>query len=316
MTERPLTAISPENQAFMRDPLEIATPAARPIPDLEMTIAIVVRYLMNFNLIVSQGRLADRSSGAIAGAAWTAKALKDRLGVEPTVVGTPSTPAHDDWRRSLPQARTTLEELARAVSSSILNRQVPVVIASTCCASLASLPVVARTYPQVVVLWFDAHGDFNTPATTESGYLGGMVLAATCGLWNSGHGAGLSFSQIVLIGVRDLDPPEAELLHRGEVRVIRVEEATPDAVLNAVGDAQVWIHVDWDVLEPDTVPADYRVPSGLSPDQIRNIFEALPRDRILGIELAEFKAQGDVGAVTKSVSAILHMIDPLLREDS
>lgn len=41
-----------------------------------------------------------------------------------------------------------------------------------------------------MVLWIDAHVEFNTPDTTDSGYLGGMVLAAVCGLWGSGHSAG------------------------------------------------------------------------------------------------------------------------------
>jgi arginase family enzyme len=43
-----------------------------------------------------------------------------------------------------------------------------------------------RYRPDAKIVWFDAHGDFNTPETTPTGYLGGMVLSALCGLWESG----------------------------------------------------------------------------------------------------------------------------------
>ncbi|WP_444847916.1 arginase family protein [Duganella caerulea] len=49
---------------------------------------------------------------------------------------------------------------------------------SRCAASLATLPVVARHRPDACVVWFDAHADLNTPSTTDSGYLGGMVAGA------------------------------------------------------------------------------------------------------------------------------------------
>ena len=45
-----------------------------------------------------------------------------------------------------------------------------------------------RHVPDVRVLWLDAHGDFNTPETTPSGFLGGMCLAAACGRWDAGFG--------------------------------------------------------------------------------------------------------------------------------
>jgi arginase/N-omega-hydroxy-L-arginine amidinohydrolase len=99
--------------------------------------------------------------------------------------------------------------LGEAVAASIGSGKLPVMVANTGSASLASLPVVARTFADAVVLWIDAHGDFNTPATTDTGYLGGMVLAAACGLWDSGHGAGLRPEQTIIVGARDIDGDEA-----------------------------------------------------------------------------------------------------------
>jgi arginase/N-omega-hydroxy-L-arginine amidinohydrolase len=159
------------------------------------------------DLIVSQGRIADRAAGMIEGAALTAQALEQRYGAKGQLIGRPSGPVDDDWSVSLPAARETLTALAQAVSTSIAANHLTVMAANTCAASLATLPVVAREHPDVVVLWIDAHGDFNTPDTTGSGYLGGMALSGPCGLWDSGHGAGINPQQAILVGARDIDPP-------------------------------------------------------------------------------------------------------------
>ena len=146
---------------------------------------------MTFDLIVSQGRIANRTPGAIRGAALTAQALEPLIGGKRTDIEGFKTPDDDDWRVSLPQARETISGLHTALMESLRAGNVPLMVANTCSASLASLPAAALAYPTACILWIDAHGDFNTPATTDSGYLGGMVLAGACGLWDSGHGAGL-----------------------------------------------------------------------------------------------------------------------------
>ena len=211
----------------------------------------------------------------------------------------------------MPQARETLEGLANAVDESVKAGGLTVLLSNTCSASLASLPVVAREHPDAVVLWIDAHGDFNTPETTSSGYLGGMVLAGVCGLWDSGHGAGLRASQVVLVGARDIDPEERELVRKAGVLLIPPALATPENILAVIGDAPIWIHIDWDVLEPGYLPADYSVPDGMLPAQIRAIFEALPHDRILGIELAEFNASESAGENEKALEVIADIVSPV-----
>lgn len=148
--------------------------------------------VVEIELILSQGRIADRKNGTIEGARRTAGMLAEYLGQEANVVGRPSPAAVDDWSESLPAAMETLNALQNAVTNALAARKLPLMIANTCSASLASLPVVARQQPDACILWVDAHGDFNTPDTTESGYLGGMVLAGACGLWESGLGGGLN----------------------------------------------------------------------------------------------------------------------------
>ncbi len=263
------------------------------------------------DLIVSQGRVADKTARTIVGAARTAQALEQRYGLKGRTIGKPAPPAVDDWRVSLPQAKDTLDGLAEAVATSIKGGNLTVMTSNTCPASIATLPVVARELPDAVVLWVDAHGDFNTPATTDTGYLGGMVVAAACGLWDSGHGAGLRPEQVILVGARDIDYAERGLLQQAGVRILPPAEATPEAVVRTINGARVWIHIDWDVLEPGYVPADYQVADGLLPTQLRAILAAIPRKQILGIELAEFNAPIDDTSSDKALSIILDIVGPV-----
>lgn len=263
------------------------------------------------DIVVSQGRVADRTAGAIPGALLTAQAVGSRTGRPLRVVGEPSSPRNDDWTEALPAAADTLTSVRDTVARSLAAGHVPVMVASTCATSLATLPLVADTRPDAFVLWFDAHGDFNTPQTTGSGYLGGMVLAAGCGLWDSGHGAGLDRRNVVLVGARDIDDAEQDLLDAAGVRILRPLEATPDRLREIVGDRSVWIHIDWDVLEPGWVPAAYRVPEGLLPAQLEALLAVVPPGNVAGVEIAEFEA-GGTRPDADSVATIIETVGPLL----
>jgi arginase/N-omega-hydroxy-L-arginine amidinohydrolase len=267
---------------------------------------------LTYELIVSQGRIADRTPGAIPGAALTAEALRKLAGMTPTFVGAKAPVKQDDWSTSLPEARETLTALQNAVSDTLQRGNKPLLVANTCSASLATLPIVAQEYPGAILLWIDAHGDFNTPQTTQSGYLGGMVLAAACGLWDSGHGKGLNPAQVVIVGARDIDAAEADLLQQSGVRVLSPTETSPETVLSTIGDARVWIHVDWDALEPGYVPAAYAISGGLHPDTLKAIFDAIPKTQIVGIELAEFEASSDDIKDASSLAVLIQTVSPLL----
>lgn len=266
---------------------------------------------MPIDLIISQGRVGDRTSGALPGALAAGQAIGRMLGLQPRIIGTPSPARTDDWSECLPDATETLRGLRDAVQAAFDSGAVPVLATNTCGASIGTLPAVAERFPDAVVLWIDAHGDFNTPQTTESGYLGGMVVAAACGLWDSGHGAGLNPAQVVIIGGRDIDPAERELLDEHRVTVLGPGESTPERVAELVDGRDVWIHVDWDVLEPGYIPAAYRVGEGLLPHQVAAIFAALAPGQVKGVELAEFEAGDDEIPSHLSVELILETFQAL-----
>ncbi|WP_217585302.1 arginase family protein, partial [Microbacterium sp. GbtcB4] len=78
--------------------------------------------------------------------------------------------------------------LRAAVQEAIAGQARPLLVTDTCAAGLGTLPSAAEHHPDAVVLWFDAHGDFNTPDTTASGYLAGMVLVPAGGRGGGGNG--------------------------------------------------------------------------------------------------------------------------------
>ncbi|GAA5227042.1 arginase family protein [Paeniglutamicibacter antarcticus] len=245
---------------------------------------------MNYHVIINQGRVADRTDGALVGARNAGQALAEHLSTKPTIIGQPSPAAQDDWRQALDNANETLRELAEITRSVLDDHQIPLLVTNTCAASIATLPVAAAKHPEAAFLWIDAHGDFNTPDTTASGYLGGMALAGACGLWDTGHGGTVDPRNVILIGARDIDNDERAMLQNAGVSILAPEHATPEAVQELVADRPVWIHVDWDVLEPGYIPAAYKIPSGLLPRHVAAIFAALPTESIRGVELAEFEA--------------------------
>lgn len=266
----------------------------------------------SFNMIVSQGRVADRASGMIKGAFLTAEAIEKRYGVKGNYVGT-STPAENDkWPESLEKAQITLREINEKITNSIVAKKPIVLISNTCSVSLATLPIVSSNYENAIVVWIDAHGDFNTPEISESGYLGGMVVSAACGLWDSGFGANLNPSQLIILGARDIDSSEQELLDKYQVKVLPPNKCNTKNILDFIGDKPIWIHIDWDVLEPGYLPADYVVPEGLYPQDIKNLLKALSTKQVLGIELAEFNATKNDSVNNEAVNVILDMTSPIL----
>ena len=131
---------------------------------------------------------------------------------------------------------------------------------------------------RVGLVFYDSHGDFNTPETTLSGMLGGMPVAVAAGhaLHNLRKTTGLTeplpMGHIMWGGVRDLDPLEADRFREYEVRQVSVQDIRDindnfRRQFQALADEVdvVYVHVDMDVLEPDEVPGHgLAVPDGPS----------------------------------------------------
>lgn len=247
-------------------------------------------------------RISDRSVLSSQGAEALARALAKRAGVKPVLLGAPGEVREAHWEEDLRQARDCLHLAGEQVEEALAGGRCSVLCASDCSIGIATLPAVFRVRPDAWVLWIDAHGDYNSPDTTRSGFLGGMALAGACGVWETGLGIWPDPSRVILCGSRDLDPDERHLLAASEVQRAGLEEA---AALTA-GKA-VYVHLDLDVLDPSVLPGEtFPAPGGLDEDRLQQVLAGVGAGaQVVGCEITELTAPDLAGRVARVVAPLI-----------
>jgi arginase len=161
----------------------------------------------------------------------------------------------------------------------------PVLVVGGNCASVpgvvGGLQQAHGPAARIGLVWFDAHGDFNTPRTTLSGMLGGMPVAVSAGLahpqWRelSKQDAPLPTDRILMVDVRNLDAPEEQLVRATDVVIAAPAPGFPGEDLSsAVADLAsrcdlLYLHIDSDILDESYVPNHgTREPDGPSMEQV------------------------------------------------
>jgi len=252
-------------------------------------------------------RTSDRSPRASAGAEGLARELGTRLGVAPRMVGTLADVRAQGFEADLADSRGCLLEAGGQIDDALEAGAFPVLCAGDCSIAITTLPTVARLRPEARVLWLDAHGDFNTPATTPSGFLGGMALAGACGAWETGFDGALAPDRVVLCGVRDLDEGERALLERSGATVIGSTLETLVYLQNALDGAPTYVHLDLDVLDPDVFPAQFPSPGGLSEEKLYDLLDAVADAcEVIGVEVTACEGPPELAA---------DVLDPLLPKE-
>lgn len=191
----------------------------------------------------------------------------------------------------------------------------PLVLAADCHSCLGTLAGLGTR--DLGVLWLDAHGDFNTPETSPSGYFDGMCLAVAAGLAHEplrdriGLDPPIDGRRIVLAGARDLDPGERENLRLARVPVVAGEALRSDGVDALVPHLErlaatvrdVYVHIDIDVVDPHEAPGvSFPVPGGLGPAEVETILAQVARRfRIRGAALTAYNPDKDEGDRTLRV---------------
>jgi arginase len=161
------------------------------------------------------------------------------------------------------------EELAREVVAALKENEFPLILGGDHSLALGSISGVAQVYPNVGILWIDAHADFNTTGTTPSGNIHGMILAALAGLGDKrltdigGWSPKINMDTIVIIGARDLDAGEKNLLREHHIHVFTMSDIDHRGIgevmqqaLAIAGRGNQPIHVsfDMDSLDPREAP--------------------------------------------------------------
>jgi arginase len=159
--------------------------------------------------------------------------------------------------------------LHQAVADAAARAARPLLLAGDCPTALGAVAGLQRRHRDVAVVWLDAHGDFNTPAITISGYLGGMPLAVLTGRAPELFGDALGLrpvadTDVVLADARDLDPAERDALTVSQVRRVPADPAAITSALGGLGRTPVYLHLDVDVIDSEQLPG-LRFPSGPGP---------------------------------------------------
>lgn len=267
---------------------------------------------MSIALTVFQGRAGDHNDLATPGANSIAEHLRQNLGLHLTTVGSPETALSTHWRVELDHATAALKEMQRRFVSIFNSGLRPLSATSRCAVSLATLPIVAKQRDDVCVIWLDAHADFNTPDSSSTGYLGGLALSGPAGLWDSGLGSGLDMDNIVLVGQRDLDPFEMDLINTGKLLHIKPGPNLVPELRDAIAARPVYVHLDCDVLNPGIVPTDYVHPNGLSLDDLRTACVVIANSEVIGAEIAEFQNAWSEDEDPVSPLPLLASLEPLI----
>jgi arginase len=167
----------------------------------------------------------------------------------------------------LDEIRDVSKELTERVAATVDDGRLPLVLGGDHSIAVGTVNGVSQDR-EVGVLWFDAHGDFNTPATTPSGNVHGMSLAALLGLGEFAesrwaHAPNLCEDNVALVGTRTLDEGERRHVRECDVSTFTMHDiddrSLPQVVDEAIdvafdGVDAVHVSLDMDWLDPTEAP--------------------------------------------------------------
>jgi arginase len=215
------------------------------------------------------------------------------------------------WQAEIQTAFDLMRMLSAGVREARAAGQLPIILAGNCNTAVGTIAGLGAD--STGVAWFDAHGDFNTPDSTRSGFLDGTAVATISGRsWRQlaltvpGFQA-VADNRICLIGTRDLDTLEEGLLGESAVDVVTPANLKTDLprAIQSIGEhvEQIYVHLDLDVLDAGVASANhFAVGGGLSLDDMEYALSTIARDlRIAGITLSAYDPSADAdGAAARA----------------
>jgi arginase len=182
-------------------------------------------------------------------------------------------------------------QLATLVREAVDDRRFPIVLAGNCNSALGTTAGLARDY--LAVAWFDAHADLDTPENNLSGFFDVFALSMLTGkAWQALTQTIEGFqpiaeTQVVLSGVRDLEPYQAEHLRRSQIHAVYGDDIRSRGLAEAFAPAleaalaaatALYLHVDLDSFDPaEGIANRYAAPGGLTRADLSTAFEIIAR---------------------------------------
>jgi arginase len=230
-----------------------------------------------------------------------------------------------DGYRHLPEVVAWNRAVMQAVSTELAGGRLPVLLGGDHCLGVGSITAVANWCraqgKKLVVLWLDAHADFNTSEITPSGNVHGMPVACLCGIGPrelthlGGHAPALQASQVRQLGVRSVDQGEKRLVHEQGLDIydmryideIGIKRATEELLAGI--DAHTHVHVSFDVdfLDPEIAPGvGTTVRGGPNYREAQLVMEMIADTERLGsLDIVELNPAFDMGNKTAELAVDL-----------
>jgi len=194
----------------------------------------------------------------------------------------------------------------------------PVVLVGGDCGAVLAGVEHANRGDDLAVLWFDAHGDLNTPDSSPSGAFNGMVLRTLLGDGPDvvAPSVPLRPERVVLVGARALDEGESAYLDGSPVRLLPADAdaAAVAAAVTATDAGGLWVHVDLDVLDPaEFTGVGEPEPFGMTVAGLVDAIGAARRERpLVGASLTGF-APASAQVASDDMPAVLRIVGALTR---
>jgi arginase len=212
--------------------------------------------------------------------------------------------------RNLPEIVAGLNDLKTRAEFAVKSGALVLVLGGDCAQVIGLLTGVRRYYKHVNLLWFDRDADLNTPASTPSGRIDGMVVAHIIGrgapelvrFWS--EAPLVREPDVTLFGLERIDPPEQEFLSKSPMRHIDAvdvqakgaQKAAHEALAQVHADAREFVlHLDTDVIAQEEFPA-VNVPGsgGLDFETVRaSLLEFAKHKNLLGLDVAQYNPEKD-----------------------
>ncbi len=201
-----------------------------------------------------------------------------------------------------------LRLVAGEVHNALSDKAFPILLAGNCNTTLGAISGLLSQNPGLI--WFDAHGDFETPETTTSGFLDGMGLSLITGqCWQEmvktipGYRT-IPENRVLLVGARDFDDVEYSRLESSEITHLKWDELRESGVDKAMNPHlhslstkvdRVYLHIDMDVHDADLAPVNlYKPEGGLTPMEVRDAVRNIASQfHICGASITAFDPDSD-----------------------
>ena len=225
-----------------------------------------------------------------------------------------------------------LRAISEQVQAALTESAFPLMLAGNCNSTVGALGGY-RSH-RLGLIWFDGHGDFDTPETSTSGFLDGMGVAMVTGhCWSAMTQSIPGFhhlreDRVALVGVQAIGEVEYSRLRESGITVVQYQKTRNYGVAEALDQVLhawsgkldgVYVHVDMDVHDPNLAPVNSYQPSdGLSPEEVQQCVRTIAaKFRILGASVTAYDPDSDIA--DKGLAAglgLISLIGEVVRQQS